>query len=63
MDIKNSIINFIKIIFFSNFGCWNNQAQAYTVLGTGTSALLSGDLTDPENNGVMVLIQIGIGRL
>ena len=53
MDIKDSISNFIKIIFFLVIlGCWNNQAQAYTVLGTGTSALLGGDLTDPENNGV-----------
>ncbi|YCM42806.1 PEP-CTERM sorting domain-containing protein [Verrucomicrobiaceae bacterium 227] len=27
-------------------------ANAYTVLGTGTEALLGGDLTDPDNNGV-----------
>jgi hypothetical protein len=27
-------------------------AEAYTVRGAGTSALIGGDLTDPENNGV-----------
>ena len=53
MYTKDSISNFIKIIFFLViFGWWSNQAQAYTVLGTGSGALLGGDLTDPENNGV-----------
>ena len=52
MGMRDSINNLIKIIFFLVIlGWWCNQAQAYTVLGTGTSNLIGGDLTDPENDG------------
>ena len=35
------------VLLFSTAG-----ARAFTVLGAGTGALLGGDLTDPENDGV-----------
>ncbi len=31
---------------------WNNFVSAATILGTGTEALLGGDLTDPEDDGI-----------
>ncbi len=44
-------ICFIKLFFFLIFFYSSNPIQAYTVLGTNTSSLLGGDLTDPEDNG------------
>ena len=41
----------IKLFFFLIFFYSSSPIQAYTVLGTGTSNLLGGDLTDPENDG------------
>ena len=43
---------FFKIIFFSFFFCWSNVSYSVEVLGTGTDALIGGDLTDPEDDGV-----------
>ncbi len=37
--------------FFCAFLVSALPAHAFTVLGSGTSALLGNDLTDPENNG------------
>jgi methionine-rich copper-binding protein CopC len=43
---------FFKIIFFLFFFCWSNVSYSVEVLGTGTDALIGGDLTDPEDDGV-----------
>ena len=43
---------FFKIIFFLIFFCWSNVSYSVEVLGTGTAALIGGDLTDPEDDGV-----------
>ncbi len=43
---------FFKIIFFLIFFSWINVSYSVEVLGTGTLALIGGDLTDPEDDGV-----------
>ena len=43
---------FFKIIFFFIFFSWINVSYSVEVLGTGTAALIGGDLTDPEDDGV-----------
>ena len=43
---------FFKIIFFLIFFCWSNVSYSVEVLGTGAAALIGGDLTDPEDDGV-----------
>ena len=42
----------IKIFFFLIILSWNNVSNSVEVLGTGTGALLGGDLTDPEDDGI-----------
>jgi len=42
----------IRIIFFFLILSWNNVSNSVEILGTGASALVGGDLTDPEDDGV-----------
>ena len=46
------IIFYIKIFFAIIFLSLSSQVYASSILGTGSSALLGGDLTDPENDGI-----------
>ena len=42
---------FAAFVFLSALSLFPASLQALTVLGTGTGALLGGDLTDPEDDG------------
>ncbi|MDC3146032.1 Ig-like domain-containing protein, partial [Candidatus Pelagibacter sp.] len=42
----------IRTIFFFFILSWNNVSNSVEVLGTGAGALMGGDLTDPEDDGV-----------
>ena len=46
------IFFYIKIFFTIIFLSLSSQVYASSILGTGSSALLGGDLTDPENDGI-----------
>ena len=43
---------YIKIFFTIIFLSLSSQVYASSILGTGSGALLGGDLTDPENDGI-----------
>ncbi len=45
---KLIVIFFLHLLFFT----WSSSVSASTILGTGTEALLGGDLTDPEDDGI-----------
>ena len=49
---SKKIIFFVKIILTILILSLSSQLQASSILGTGSGALLGGDLTDPENNGI-----------
>ena len=51
MKIMSVLAGFVLMIAFCVIGNPINIAQAEEVLGTGTSSLLGGDLTDPEDDG------------
>ena len=52
MSLLNSLRLFLKIITFLILIGMSENSYSVTVLGTGTSALVGDDLTDPENDGV-----------
>jgi hypothetical protein len=47
--MKNTLAILLAVGLLFGMGA---AADAYTILGTGTAALLDGDLTDPEGDGV-----------
>ncbi len=52
MSLFNSCRLFLKLILFLILIGLSENSYSVTVLGTGTSALVGDDLTDPENDGV-----------
>ena len=51
MKIMMVLAGFVLMIAYCVIGNPIDMAQAEEVLGTGTSSLLGGDLTDPEDDG------------
>ena len=52
MSSLNSCRLFLKLFIFLIIIGWSETSYSVTVLGTGSSALVGDDLTDPENDGV-----------
>ena len=49
---SKKILFFVRVILTILILSLSSQLQASSILGTGSGALLGGDLTDPENNGI-----------
>ena len=53
LKVFSSFKTLIKIFFLILlFSAWSSSLSAATILGTGSDALLGGDLTDPEDDGI-----------